>query len=103
MNKIGCWREDRSGLPCFEYTGSLPYQEKMKSGTSVKLPEDPWFLLGNYRLTLFTHVSGEYELISGQRSWMRMNRGEQPWNGLNEAVVCEYSTSIQQRHPLEPL
>ena len=88
MNKIGCWREDRSGLPCFEYTDSLPYQEKLKNGTAVKLPEDPWFLLGNYRLTLFTHVSGEYELISGQRSWMRMNRGEQPWNGLNEAVVC---------------
>ena len=87
MNKIGCWREDRSGLPCFEYTGSLPYQEKLKSGTPVKLPEDPWFLLGNYRMTVFTHVSGMIELISGQRSWMRLNQGEKRNTGVNNAVI----------------
>ena len=85
---IGNWQTDAAGLPCFIYTGALPCRGRMPNGDAVKLPEDPWFLLGNYRLTLFTHVSGEYELISGQRSWMRMNRGEQPWRGLNAAAVC---------------
>ncbi|MBQ9262620.1 MAG: hypothetical protein IJ189_00230 [Clostridia bacterium] len=68
MNQLGVWRKDSAGLPCFEYTGHLPYQAALKNGKPVKLPEAPWFLLGNYRMTLFAHVSGEYELISGQRS-----------------------------------
>lgn len=75
MNKLGFWGSDSAGLPTFEYTGALPYSEKLDNGTAVKLPDDPWFLLGNYRFTLFAHVSGEYELISGQRAWARVNQG----------------------------
>ena len=65
--KIGRWLTDDCGLPYFEYTGELPYRAVLPNGDDVRLPEDPWFLLGNYRFTLFAHVSGEYELISGQR------------------------------------
>lgn len=83
MNNIGNWSKDSYGLPCFEYTGRLPYSEKLKNGTDVKLPGDPWFLLGNYRFTMFAHVSGEYELISGQRSWARINQGQKRNSGVN--------------------
>ncbi|MGN0425807.1 MAG: GH36-type glycosyl hydrolase domain-containing protein [Acetatifactor sp.] len=87
MKSICMWESDSAGLPCFCYTGDVPYREKLGNGNEVKLPEDPWFLLGNYRLTLFTHVSGEYELISGQRSWARINQGKKRNSGVNAAVI----------------
>lgn len=80
---LGTWQTDAAGLPQFTYTGPLPYRAVLPSGKAVKLPEDPWFLLGNYRLTLFAHASGEYEVISGQRAWARINQGEK----LNSANV----------------
>ena len=83
MSNIGHWNKDKVGLPCFEYTGNIPYSSKLDSGAKVKLPEDPWFLLGNYRFTLFTHISGEYEMISGERSWARVNQGRQQNSGVN--------------------
>lgn len=87
MNQLGFWKNDRFGLPCFEYTGTLPYAATLQNGTPVKLPEDPWFLLGNYRMTMFTHVSGEYELISGQRAWARINQGAKRNSGVNAAAI----------------
>lgn len=87
MNQLGIWRKDSAGLPCFEYTGPLPYRAALEKGKPVKLPEDPWFLLGNYRMTLFTHISGTYELISGQRSWARLNQGNGRNSGMNAASI----------------
>lgn len=87
MKRLGFWREDAFGLPCFEYTGELPYRVCLPGGKPVKLPEDPWFLLGNYRLTLFANVSGAYELISGQRSWARLNQGAAHNSGVNSATI----------------
>lgn len=87
MNKIGYWLSDEFGLPCFEYTGNIPYSQKLDCRRNVKLSCDPWFLLGNYQFTLFTHVSGEYELITGQRSWARMNQGACRNSGENEAKI----------------
>lgn len=86
-NTIGFWKKDAAGLPCFQYTGALPYEEYLANGQKVKLPEDPWFLLGNYQLTVFTHVSGEYELITGQRSWGRVNQGKEKNSGANRAEL----------------
>lgn len=89
-HKIGFWQTDRNGLPCFNYTGAIPYKARLENGEDVRLPEDPWFLLGNYHITLFTHISGEYELISGQRSWGRLNQGKTltfpsgPWAKLDK-------------------
>lgn len=95
MNRLGDWLTDHSGLPAFAYTGKLPYKETLPNGKKVKLPEDPWFLLGNYRFTVFAHVSGEYELISGQRSWARINQGEKRNSGVNASALSvdgkEYS------------
>ena len=87
MSNIGHLSSDKTGLPCFEYTGNIPYSVKLENGTDVKLPEDPWFLLGNYRFTLFTHISGEYELISGQRSWARVNQGKRRNSGVNLSAI----------------
>lgn len=86
-NEIGNWMQDAEGLPCFNYVGKIPYTTSLPDGKKVKLPDDPWFLLGNYQLTLFTHVSGEYELITGQRSWGRVNQGAKPNSGANRSVL----------------
>ncbi len=86
-NEIGYFGWTPNKLPYFDYIGKLPYREVLENGTKVKLPEDPWFLLGNYQLTLFTHVSGEYELITGQRSWGRVNQGWRENSGANYARV----------------
>ena len=82
---IGEWKLDGAGLPCFEYVGSVPFKATLANGDSVKLDPDPWFVLGNYQLTLFAHVSGQYELITGQRAWARMNQGDRRNTGKNDA------------------
>ena len=108
---IGYWLTDDNGLPAFSYTGALPFHAWLADGSEAKIGEDPWFLLGNYQLTLFTHISGEYEILTGQRSWGRMNQGSTPNSGVNHALltiggktislagkgsVCEDSTRCQR-------
>lgn len=87
ISPIGYWEKDAVGLPCFHYTGSLPAMGVKPDGGKAKIPDDPWFLLGNYQLTLFAHVSGKYELITGQRAWGRMNQGEEINSGENNSVL----------------
>jgi cellobiose phosphorylase len=78
--ELGRWLDDEHGLPCYRYLGPLTFR-------TAKLPDDPFFLLGNYRLTLFVHASGRYQLITGERAWARMNRGDAPGTGANAAAV----------------
>jgi cellobiose phosphorylase len=70
---LGEWTDDENGLPCYRYTGPLTFH-------TPNIPDDPHFLLGNHRLTLFVHASGRYEILTGERAWARMN-------GPNEALV----------------
>jgi cellobiose phosphorylase len=93
---LGRWLDDEHGLPCYRYLGPLAFHVPMKNGQPAKLPDDPFFLLGNYRLTLFVHASGRYQLITGERAWGRMNRGDAPATGANEAAVVV----VGQRHEL---
>lgn len=73
------WGETPSGMPYVEYNGSY------KTGNSAT---DPYFLLGNYRMNLLTHVSGTYQLMSGERVWSRFNADpERADYGRNRAVV----------------
>jgi cellobiose phosphorylase len=51
------------------------------------LPDDPAFLLGNYRLTLFAHSSGFFQILTGERAWGRVNEGDGVWSGSNAATV----------------
>ena len=48
--KIGFFDWDEHSLPVFRYTGDLPFHAVDKAGNDTHLPEDPWFLLGNYQL-----------------------------------------------------
>lgn len=88
MNQeIGYWDWDENGLPAYEYTGEFPFQATDKTGADSGLPEDPCFILGNSRMTLFAHVSGAIELISGQRGWERLNFGGKN-QGKNQTEIA---------------
>ncbi len=87
MDNLGIWSTDSNGLPTFEYNGKIPYTVTYPNGDKAKLPTDPWFLLGNYRLTLFAHVSGNYQLITGEREWGRLNQGKHPCSGTSAASL----------------
>ena len=81
------WSTDSHDLPVCTFTGALPCRAVDREGKAAKIPADPWFLLGNYRTTLFAHVSGEMEWLSGERAWGRLNQGPRPNSGLNRASV----------------
>ena len=99
---IGEWKRDKAGLPSFEYAGSVPFKALLAHGDSVKPDPDPWFVLGNYQITVFTHVSGQYELITGQRAWARMNQGDSKNTGKNDARLEVLSTNgkVSKVYPL---
>ena len=74
----GKWAETPAGLPYYIYDGT----------SSAENGEDPAFLLGNYRLTLMTHASGIYQLMSGERVWARFNADpSRPDYGRNRATL----------------
>lgn len=78
---VGKWNDTPAGLPYIRYEGPAAYDvEGMNS--------DPYFLLGNYRINLFTHVSGVYQLISGERVWARFNADPSVSDyGANKAAI----------------
>jgi cellobiose phosphorylase len=84
---IGKWAWTAKGLPTYQYTGPLPAKAVDKEGKDAMLPDDPYFLLGNYRLTLFTHASGIYQFLTGERAWARINGVAQPNYGWNDASL----------------
>ena len=86
--QIGKWHFTSQGLPMYQYQGKLPFQALDNYGNDSHLPEDPYFLLGNYRLGLFTHVNGIFQFITAQRVWARINFNEErPNYGSNTACV----------------
>jgi len=87
VSPIGFWQTANEDLPAFVYQGILPASATVKTGEAAKIPNDPWFLLGNYRFKLFAHVSGNYQLIAGERSFMRLNMGDKPNSGNSYAEL----------------
>ncbi|MDX2110439.1 MAG: hypothetical protein SFY80_09390 [Verrucomicrobiota bacterium] len=88
---FGTWLTDSTGLPAFSYTGPLPCITTLPSGEPCTDPVDPFFLLGNYRLTAFVHVSGRLMLLSTDRAIARLNPGPTVAEGashLEMAVEC---------------
>lgn len=85
--KYGGWQWSSKGLPVYHYTGAMPVTAFEKNGKDANMPEDPYFLLGNYRLTLITHASGIYQFLTAERAWARMNAAEQTNYGWNDAAV----------------
>ncbi len=84
---IGHWALSTTGLPVYHYTGVLPFRAADKNGKDADLPEDPYFLLGNYRMALLTHASGRYQFLTAERAWARLNAAEQTNYGWNDAGI----------------
>jgi len=72
-SNVGHWINDSQSLPAFELTAKLPIKTTDAAGHPMPVREDPIFLLGNYRLTLFVQGSGLYQVVTGERLWARMN------------------------------
>ena len=72
VSLVGSWSEEHD-LPVFRYTGLLRPSSGTPGISAAYLPDDPYFLLGNHRLTLFAHGSGLFSILSGERAWGRLN------------------------------
>lgn len=84
------------GLPVYQYTGALPFIAVDKDGKDANLPEDPYFLLGNYRMALITHASGRYQFLTAERVWARINAADQTNYGWNDASL-EFKNNATQK------
>jgi len=73
QSNIGYWATDKLGLPTYIYTGEIPYKITTRDGKEINYPEDPYFLLGNYGITIFVHTSGVYDFYTLRRAWGRLN------------------------------
>lgn len=88
---IADWQFDENGLPAVTYRGDYPYEpseESLKIGVMHTGDlSDPYFLLGNYRMVLFAHVSGKYQVLSSERIWSRLNLGASINTGVSGAWI----------------
>jgi hypothetical protein len=98
LNRVGRWTWDDDHLPLYDYTGGYPFLAKDKAGHDAKLPEDPCFILGNYRATVFAHASGRYEFITGERGWARLNHAgkNKGWNQSTVRIATGNGKTNQQ-------
>lgn len=107
---IGHWDTDKSGLPQFRYSAQ-PLTRRTVSDykkPAELLEDDPYFLLGNYRLTSFVHSSGVVHLLSGERAWAKLNEGQdqRPDNTAslqvgNEAPIQLIGPNGRARDPVQ--
>lgn len=72
-SSLGGWISDSRNLPAYQFTADLPIKTMDAADKPYPLDPDPFFILGNYRLTVFPKVSGLYRIVSGERGWTRLN------------------------------
>ncbi len=63
---------DPNGLTAINFTGGFPFS-KGEASKDYGLPNDPYFILGNYRFTAFPHISGKVELFTEERVCAKVN------------------------------
>ncbi|MEH0152595.1 hypothetical protein V6R21_00535 [Limibacter armeniacum] len=80
------WEWDENGLPSLDYQGAYPFKVEL-SKQATSMTTDPYFALGNYRMLLFAHVSGTYQLLTAERSWGRLNQGDSINTGVSGAYL----------------
>lgn len=78
---LGGWTSDARNLPAYQFTADVPLKTLDAAGNPYPLDPDPFFILGNYRLTVFPKASGLYRLVSGERGWTRLN---EPPQGIDQ-------------------
>ena len=78
---LGFWASDTVGLPAYHFTAKLPLETRKPDGTPARVPNDPWFLIGNDGLKLFAHASGQIQWMTGDRHWARFNGTKLPNRG----------------------
>jgi len=93
QSTLGQWIDDDHGLPAYHYTGPLRFPSSPVYDKQPMLPDDPYFLLGNYRVTVFAHASGALQLLTGERAWGRMNQDPAP-HPLNFAGAYQASVTV---------
>lgn len=94
--EIGHWSADGSGLPAYSYMGALPFTAFDEKGNVTEQPEDPYFLLGNRRITLIPHVSGIVEVMTAERAWARVNASaERPDYGVQKASLTINGEAVE--------
>ncbi|MFS0770829.1 hypothetical protein [Sphingomonas sp. 1P08PE] len=86
---FGEWATDDVGLPTYRFTAAVPVATKTPAGKPYPLEADPFFLIGNDGLSLFTYASGHFLLMSGERGWVRLNSpaGDTESNGATLTVT----------------
>jgi len=93
QSKLADWQFDNNNLPKVRYLGHYPFistPAELDIGvTHTGNRSEPYFLLGNYKMVLLTHVSGEYELLTSERSWGRLNQGNEINTGNSGAYFIE--------------
>ncbi|MFW6286527.1 MAG: hypothetical protein ACOC29_01170 [Candidatus Sumerlaeota bacterium] len=73
-NGTAVFETDESGLPYCRLLGQRPCYYPADTPPPQGMEEtDPWFILGNYGLTVFPHASGSYQLLHTERSFARLN------------------------------
>ena len=83
---LGYWAMDHVGLPTYNYTGIIPYHQLSSESDEITYPVDPWFLLGNYGVTVFVHTSGVYDIYTLRRAWGRLNVASETAQ-TNQAII----------------
>ncbi len=89
-----------SDLPVYQFKSALPVKAVDRDGKDAMLPDDPYFLLGNYRTKLFVHSSGRYQFLTGERAWARINATEQANYGWNESEITFDDTKGKKKRIL---
>jgi cellobiose phosphorylase len=70
---LGGWTEDIRNLPAYRFEADLPLNTRDAAGAPYPLDPDPFFLIGNYRISVFTHASGLVHILTGERGWTHVN------------------------------
>ena len=69
------WSSDEHHLPSIDIHAELPMNYP-SADADIKMDEtDPWFILGNYGLTIFPHISGSYQFFHCEHGFARLNYG----------------------------
>ncbi|MFP4352830.1 MAG: hypothetical protein ACLFTU_08375 [Puniceicoccaceae bacterium] len=73
-NDLLQWESGEAGLPEIHFRADAPVCYPPSTPPPEGMEEtDPWFILGNYGLTVFPHVSGGYQLFHTEHGYSRLN------------------------------